>query len=154
MRTNLESEKRAPSPHPSTRPLRNMAMEHNSGRPSPPPVWQFLRSQLRYTVLPCLGFPAAIFLLLVVYPPAAIFLFFIAFVYLLPAWIIVNFGFGHQTVGGAPPLPIPASSPASWLILLATHAALVSVIFGAHQLGIRRRQRATEPGPKPPFPRD
>lgn len=59
------------------------AMEHASGLPSL--ARQLLRSQLHYTVLPYLGLPVAIFLLLAVYPPAAIFLFFLAFVYFLPA---------------------------------------------------------------------
>src|SRR4051812_32211459 len=74
------------------------------------PLRDFLKVQIRYTVLPCAVGLAAFCLLLVPFPPGAILLLIVAFVYLLPAWPIVNLGLGYRPVDGAPPLPIPASS--------------------------------------------
>ena len=59
--------------------------------------------------------------------PGLVLCYFAASLYLLPAFVLVNFVFGYQTIKGAPPLPMPATSVESLLIVLAAHAALVAM---------------------------
>jgi hypothetical protein len=89
----------------------------------------FLMFQVLGTILPLVGFRAAFLLLMAIYPPAAILVYIAACLYLLPAYLVVNHGFGYRTVEGTPFVPELASSPSSWLVLIATQAALVAVVF-------------------------
>jgi hypothetical protein len=101
-------------------------MQQQSPPRLPPLLGQLLKVELCFTVLPLVVFPVAFFLLGAVYRPAAVLVFIVGCVYLFPAFLVVNYCFGYQTVEGAPPLPVPASSLSSLLVVVAAHAALVA----------------------------
>ena len=108
----------------------------------PRPLGQLLKLELLFTVFPLVAFPIVFFLLAAVFPPAAIVVLFAGLLYLMPAYLVVNVVFGYRTVEGAPPVPIPASSLSSLLVVVAAHAGLIAAAFAVSRLGVGLLRRA------------
>jgi hypothetical protein len=109
-----------------------------------PSFRQILAVQALFTVVP-IGLLAAIYGLSIAceFVPGILLVLVVGSLYLLPAFLVVNYGFGYRTIKGAPPLPMPATSVESFLVILAAHAVLVTTSHMVFHLATARIGRLT-----------